>query len=40
MKNVDNKPSFDSMDTDNDTYVDVLEFSEHRAAHRAKMRGK
>ena len=38
MKNVDNAPSFESMDINKDTFVDTLEFSEHQVKHRAKMR--
>lgn len=40
MKNIDNKPSFESMDANKNGSVDTLEFSEHQAAHRAKMRNK
>ena len=40
MRNVDNKPSFESMDANKNSSVDTSEFSEHRAAHRAKMRNK
>ena len=38
MKNINNQFSFESLDTNQDTFVDTREFSEHQAKHRAKMR--
>jgi len=36
--NIDQKPSFQAMDSNKDSYVDVVEFSEYKAKFRAKSR--